>query len=55
MYVFQGKMEGREETTALSFLSFLNPEIPKNTFSGDKCKFQSHSAGLGIFALQKAV
>lgn len=29
MYVFQGKVEGREETTALSFLSFLNPEIRK--------------------------
>lgn len=40
------KRGGGQDTTVLSFLSFLNPEIPKGIFSGDKYKFWSHSSGV---------
>ena len=40
------KGAGGQDTTVLSFLSFLNPEIPEGIFSGDKCKFWSHSSGV---------
>lgn len=51
-------MKGRavvvgRDTTVLSFLSFLNPEIPEGIFNGDKYKFWSHSSGVWILALQK--
>lgn len=41
----QAVVVGRD-TTVLSFLSFLNPEIPEGIFSGDKYKFWSHSSGV---------
>ena len=44
--VVVGRVGGGQDTTVLSFLSFLNPEIPEGICSGDKCKFWSHSSGV---------